>query len=684
VKKAFAEICVATSSASFSQFAVRHEATTEPLDLSLFPSNPIKKPVNYHTVLFKDLLPDTLYAYRVGDGKKRWSEWIQFRTASKSAKPFSFTYFGDSQNDLLTYFSRTIRMAYKTAPNASFAIHAGDLVNRAHNDTEWAEWFKAGQFIHAQWTGVPVTGNHEYKNIASLGAGTNVAMQWRPQFNLPIESTLPESLHETVYSFDYQGVQFIVLNSNKEIELQSKYLEQELSKPNYRWRVVTYHHSIFSPSGRTSENYKLMLSQWVPLFEKHNVDLVLQGHDHAYVRSQMPVRKNQGKDGAIQTMYVTSVSGPKQYPVKGDHLEAYRKQYGLQSTRKAEHTQFFHVIKVDGNRLTYQAFTATGEIYDEAMLTKDFASGSKQLAEKIPDLAERTFANTIPYHFPKEKKVEAQQEAAKKYLASKQILIAAHRGGYENALKNKAPENSLANLEIAIAKGYQVYESDVRRTKDGVFVIVHDPEIEKETTGQGAVEDQTWEELKSLRKRYRRFGRDKLGPESQSRIATFEEFLIAAKRRILFKIDLKSDTKQHFEELLALTAKHEMLSHVIFRVAYKDVGLFKVYAANSKSFPANLLMFKTDSKEKIDRVVAEFSPATIEVTYPKELTPGALELVKYAAAKGVLVEQHAGADEAEWKQQLNAGVKMFHTTKPAAMKKFLLELKKSKEAEKAK
>ena len=34
-------------------------------------------------------------------------------------------------------------MAYQTAPNAAFVIHAGDMVDTAHRDYEWAQWFKA-------------------------------------------------------------------------------------------------------------------------------------------------------------------------------------------------------------------------------------------------------------------------------------------------------------------------------------------------------------------------------------------------------------------------------------------------------------------------------------------------------------------------------------------------------------
>ena len=76
-------------------------------------------------------------------------QWIQFRTAKSTYAPIQFVYFGDAQNDILDHWSRVIRMAYQTAPNASFAIHAGDLVNIAHRDHEWAQWFKAGGFLQS-------------------------------------------------------------------------------------------------------------------------------------------------------------------------------------------------------------------------------------------------------------------------------------------------------------------------------------------------------------------------------------------------------------------------------------------------------------------------------------------------------------------------------------------------------
>ena len=391
-KRAVAEIAKASGGPGFISDLTRIEATSETIDLKTTSRNK-QGEVHYHSVIFKNLEPDILYVYRVGDGDEHWSEWIQFRTASREAKPFKFVYFGDAQNEVLSHWSRTIRMASQVAPNAAFALHAGDLINQAHADAEWAEWFKAGGFLHSQWSGIPVAGNHEYDNERRW-LPKELSMQWRPQFTLPVVSELPKRLHETVYSVEYQGMQVIVLNSNELIEEQASYLAEQLAKPGFHWKVVTFHHSLFSPRRGISDKSEMMEAEWKPLFEKYNVDLVLQGHDHTYTRGQVPVR-----DGAtfvadsFQTMYVTSVSGPKQYAIRDENLKAYRKK-GLQTVRKGEQTQFFQVISVDGNQLTYQAYSSTGQLYDGAVITKDFESGEKKIIQAVPKVEEKTFENT--------------------------------------------------------------------------------------------------------------------------------------------------------------------------------------------------------------------------------------------------------------------------------------------------
>ena len=70
---AYAEIAKASGNSTFVREAIRIEAKTEMLDLNVSKRNK-QGTVNYHSAIFKDLDPDTLYAYRVGDGGKRWSE----------------------------------------------------------------------------------------------------------------------------------------------------------------------------------------------------------------------------------------------------------------------------------------------------------------------------------------------------------------------------------------------------------------------------------------------------------------------------------------------------------------------------------------------------------------------------------------------------------------------------------
>ncbi len=376
ITSAVAEIAEATVNSKFQSSTVSFDAQTEAFDLGEHKGNaPLV--VHNHSVVFKNLKPETTYVYRVGDGQKYWSEWIQFKTAKSSYGKSQFVYFGDAQNDVLDHWSRVIRMAYKTAPDASFAVHAGDLINLAHRDHEWAQWFKAGGFLHSQWTAIPVAGNHEFMHPGK-GIPRKLSIQWRPQFTLPVEDHLDESLHETVYTIDYQDIRIIVLNSNEKREQQTKYLEEKLKDCSAKWKIVTCHHSIFSPaSGR---NFQFGRDHWKPILDKYGVDLVLNGHDHTYARGHIPVREKVGDSSQFGTMYITSVSGPKQYPLNPKQLKSYQTD-GYVSDKTAEQTQFFQVITVEGDTLSYVAYTVLGDEYDRATIKKNFATGEKSLID---------------------------------------------------------------------------------------------------------------------------------------------------------------------------------------------------------------------------------------------------------------------------------------------------------------
>ena len=110
------------------------------------------------------------------------------------------------------------------------------------------------------------------------------------------------------------------------------------------------------------------------------MDLVLQGHDHAYLRTglEVPGDLAQSLDPHKgSTVYVVSVSGSKMYPVERQGF--YR--------RIASGVQLFQVVEVDRRALRYQARLATGELYDAFTLQVD-ANGERELVDQLPDIPE--------------------------------------------------------------------------------------------------------------------------------------------------------------------------------------------------------------------------------------------------------------------------------------------------------
>jgi 3',5'-cyclic AMP phosphodiesterase CpdA len=153
VTKAVAEIAIANANGRALE-TERVNAQTTPLESDI-------NKAHYHSLTFRNLRPDTLYAYRVGDGVN-WSEYFHFRTAKDHASPFSFIYFGDAQNELKTHWSRVFREAFRDAPRAAFTLHAGDLINEDSFDAEWGEWHGAPAWVNGTIPVIATPGNHEY------------------------------------------------------------------------------------------------------------------------------------------------------------------------------------------------------------------------------------------------------------------------------------------------------------------------------------------------------------------------------------------------------------------------------------------------------------------------------------------------------------------------------------------
>lgn len=343
VTSGVAEIAVAEDGPHFVKKAQTVDAQTETLDVTPGASHS-------HSVRFTGLQPDTQYVYRVGDGAN-WSDWNQFRTATRGAAPLEFIYVGDAQNDIFSLWSRLIRNGYSEAPKMRFIVHAGDLVNRGNVDSEWGEWHAAAGWINRSVFSVPTPGNHEYP--AAADKVRRLTPHWRKQFTLPENGT--PGVVETNYWLDIQGVRMVVMNSNERQQEQAAWLDKLLADNPNPWTIVTFHHPILSTAkGRDNKELREM---WQPIFDKYRVDMVLTGHDHTYGRSNV-ASGTSGVQGG--TVYVVSVSGPKMYSLE--------RQPWMQ--RAAEDTQLYQIIRVDGQQLRYESRTARGVLYDAFTLDK--------------------------------------------------------------------------------------------------------------------------------------------------------------------------------------------------------------------------------------------------------------------------------------------------------------------------
>jgi acid phosphatase type 7 len=368
----FIEYGKATHGPEFRENPNSIKAVTESLRVTR-ENEPVVK-ANYHSGIIRNLEPGQKYVYRVGAGEA-WSEWFQVSMPGKNS-PISFVYFGDAQNDVKSMWSRIIREAYHTMPNIDFMLHAGDLINRHDRDVEWGEWFHAGGFIHAQVPSIMTPGNHEYRDV-------KLSPQWRPQFNLPLNGV--PGLEETCYEINYPDMKVVSLDAEQIDEseyyrkAQAVWLDSVLTNNPKKWTVITFHYPIYST--KPNRDNVVLRDAFKPIFDKHKVDLVLQGHDHAYGRgtANNVATGSNVKSKEAGTVYVVSVSGPKMYDM------TYEQSW---MERKAENTQLFQIITVEKDEVQYKAFTGSGDLYDAFTLKKN---GKKPnvLANQIPNTPER-------------------------------------------------------------------------------------------------------------------------------------------------------------------------------------------------------------------------------------------------------------------------------------------------------
>ncbi|HEV8615697.1 MAG TPA: glycerophosphodiester phosphodiesterase family protein [Methylomirabilota bacterium] len=151
-------------------------------------------------------------------------------------------------------------------------------------------------------------------------------------------------------------------------------------------------------------------------------------------------------------------------------------------------------------------------------------------------------------------------------------LVAAHRGGA--ALW---PENSLLAFRNAVALGADFLETDVHLTADGEVVVLHDPTLERTTTGSGRVAALRLADLHGLRLKARD---GTVTDEPIPTLASLLEVVVASSARLLLEIKVDADRARYpgiEEKVLALVQARGLRDRTVV-MAFQTETLRRVRA----------------------------------------------------------------------------------------------------------
>jgi 3',5'-cyclic AMP phosphodiesterase CpdA len=302
-----------------------------------------KTEVRVNHAVLGNLTPDTDYVYAaVHDGTT--AELGTVRTAPSGRNPLRFTSFGDQGTPTLGRLKDTTyvndNLGSPAAADITAAIERigplfnlvnGDLsyANLAHDRIRtWSDWFDSNTRSARYRPWMPAPGNHENE----LGNGPIGYAAYQTYFGLP-DSGSDAALRGLWYSFTAGSVRVISL-SNDDVCVQDgghsyyvhgysggaqrRWLETELADarahPEVDWVVVCMHQPAISTADHTNGADLGVRQEWLPLFDRYQVDLVLCGHEHHYERSH-PLRGTQ--DNEIRTPIPVETHGDVTDSTKG-------------------------------------------------------------------------------------------------------------------------------------------------------------------------------------------------------------------------------------------------------------------------------------------------------------------------------------------------------------------------------
>ncbi|MCS7463156.1 PA14 domain-containing protein [Paenibacillus doosanensis] len=348
------------NSASVKRFAGKPEDTRI---LNLKITNSTSGSFISHKVLAEGLTPGTAYKYRVGSAGN-WSPEGSFMTEAENENDYEFLYMTDSQGSNsqdYEVFANTLKQGLEHYPNAKFMVMTGDQVDAGSLESQWLDYFGKPQNMFLKLPIMAAVGNHEgpYND------------NYYYHFNYPndsIQNPLPPG---SVYSYDYGDAHIMVLNTmdigwddrqKESFRQQVEWLKKEVAQTDKKWKIVAFHKAIYSLGNHALDTDILDMRQMLYLvFDQLGIDVVLQGHDHTFMRSyQMyndkpvaDVQKDENGNALNPdgTLYmINNSAGTKYYDLKNGVDRYYAAVY------EQPYEPIYSGIKMTDNSFTIESY----------------------------------------------------------------------------------------------------------------------------------------------------------------------------------------------------------------------------------------------------------------------------------------------------------------------------------------
>lgn len=302
----------------------------------------------FYTVHLDSLIEDASYKYKVFSGDS-YSGWYPF-TTSKREGVRRIAYISDVQDTIGGNSNYLFNKLYSRYSDFDFIAYGGDLIEYPI-DNYWCNLFQAADSTFSTIPVVAATGNHEYhKSIFRI-----LDKRWCSTFVYPHNGSYARE-GRSYFITDNQTLLLISIDTNGLVDPISlwntnRWLKQVLSLNKCKWVIVLMHHPIYSVKGNNDWFLRKTLE---PIFDKYGVDLVLQNHEHCYMRMQSP-------SGEDYPMYLISNASHKSYmaePYEG-------------ATKVIPNMIIYQDIVMDSEKLIFNAYNIENDTIVDSFTLKN-------------------------------------------------------------------------------------------------------------------------------------------------------------------------------------------------------------------------------------------------------------------------------------------------------------------------